>query len=120
MEKKLIRSCMEDNQVFKVGDYVVLKDNCTILQKDYDLMNGERVKILNLFFEKESNKKELQFKALVENSNGICEEIDVINLKSINRKKESSITKTCKAYETLKGELKFFIGNVDELRYNNI
>lgn len=119
MSRSTIASCLIENKVYKIGEYVTL-NSCWYSKADSDikdikLFKDKELKILNLYCIKRQTDKEPDFMAIVEDENGKCLDVKVSSLmknKTDNSKSKFTIMEgsfNFKAYETLSGEVKFFI-----------
>lgn len=119
MIRSTIASCLIENKVYKIGEYVTLNSCCdtkTVSDiNDIKWFKDKELKILNLYCIKRQKDKEPDFMAIVEAENGKCLDVKVSSLmknKTDNIKSKFTIMEgnfNFKAYETLSGEVKFFI-----------
>lgn len=116
MFKNKIATCFIKNKAYRVGEYAFLMDQ--VENKNHKEFKNKRLKILSLYHINDDNMNDPEFFALVENDRGICLDVKVENLEKVQPYDDESIKYSFangvfnfKAYETLSGEIKFFISD---------
>lgn len=116
MAKNTIATCFIKNKAYRVGEYALLVRKSE--NKNYNVFKTQKIKILSLYYIKDENGDNLEFYALVENERGICLEARVEELQKIESNPGNSSKYSLdkgvfnfKAYETLNGEIKYFISD---------
>lgn len=116
MLKNKIATCFIKNKAYRIGEYAFLVNQGEI--KNYKEFKDRRLKILSLYYVNDEEMRNPKFYALVEDDRGICFDVKVENLEKFEANTEDSLKYSFsksmfnfKAYETLSGEIKYFISD---------
>lgn len=118
MFKNTIATCFIKNKAYRIGEYALLVNHSE--NKTYKEFRNKKIKILSLYYiNDDDNMNNPEFYALVEDERGICLDVRIDNLEKIEAYADDSLKYSfasdlfnLKAYETLSGEIKFFISDI--------